>query len=441
MGLPQKDLDYFQLTYYFPRWLLIRRVVMLRLTMSTLGHPAASLTVSRIVPFDAEILSAATFGDTGLLQSLLQRRVASPFEVSLEGDSALIWAVEHDQKHVAKLLIEAGASPDAENMDGYSASDIAWTKILGKTSKDEEHFRTMFEVTDEFESVQFSVIPKIVLGLVKRDLREEFEVSTAAINILDAKGRTPLSWAVQRGDHDKARILLEYFANPNAFDPTGRSLYRWSVWPRDPTCTQLLIDIGADVNHNDIYGNTPLHYASWFNADPGHAKLMIQAEADINARSFEGNKPSPLHLACWHDHDATAAALIDAQAVLSPEDTINMLFLSIEESLPKTRALIPAKFDCSGTDMDGNTVLNAAVYLEEEHLEVLIDLDVPGLSPDIQNLDGFKPIELLEMRDDVNSRFKSTFRAFLNDIIQESRSSMAHSWTAGLVAPGGWIDG
>ncbi len=91
------------------------------------------------------------------------------------------------------VLLEAGASGEVENMDGYSASDIKWTNILGKTSKDEELIRAMFEVNGDFESMKFSLIHKIVVGIIRRDLKEELELSSAAINIPNTKGRTPLS--------------------------------------------------------------------------------------------------------------------------------------------------------------------------------------------------------------------------------------------------------
>jgi len=50
----------------------------------------ALFRVYNIVPFDAEVLSAATFGDIETMRALLERQLASPFDVSLEGDSALI---------------------------------------------------------------------------------------------------------------------------------------------------------------------------------------------------------------------------------------------------------------------------------------------------------------------------------------------------------------
>ncbi len=175
------------------------------------------------------------------------------------------------------------------------------------------------------------------------------------------------------------------------------------MWPKDLCCTKLLLENNADVNHKDMYGNTLLHYANWFNPDPRHARLMIAAMADINARSFTGNKTSPLHLACWHGQVLTAASLIKAGAVLSIDDTINMLSLSVEEDLRRTRALIPVRFDCSGSDLDGDTVPHAAVHGEEDHLDVLTELNIPELNPAKRNVNSFKPIELLEMRAEASS--------------------------------------
>jgi ankyrin repeat protein len=77
--------------------------------------------------------------------------------------------------------------------------------------------------------------------------------------------RTMLQIAAQKGDSEIVDILLKYGANVNAVDSNHDSVLYLAVnTPRyfhHISLLQTLYDHGADVNHSNVEGWTPLHRA------------------------------------------------------------------------------------------------------------------------------------------------------------------------------------
>ena len=74
----------------------------------------------------------------------------------------------------------------------------------------------------------------------------------------------------------------------------------------DVDSVKSLIEKGADVNTENDWGCTPLHYA----ADSGYvdiAKLLIEHGADVNAKDSDGW--TPLHYALKNGHTDVAELL------------------------------------------------------------------------------------------------------------------------------------
>ena len=58
-----------------------------------------------------------------------------------------------------------------------------------------------------------------------------------------------------------------------------------------PAAVRELIDAGADVNARTGSGNTPLHMAVFSNPNPRVVKVLIEAGANVDARNAEGHHP------------------------------------------------------------------------------------------------------------------------------------------------------
>lgn len=96
---------------------------------------------------------------------------------------------------------------------------------------------------------------------------------------------------------------------------------------------QELLAANPDAVHfTDIYGMTPLHWASQLGYD--HiVKVLIAAGAVIDARC-QGD--TPLHDALWKGHDAVVDTLIEAGASITKENTPEFSFNYYKKLLNKS---------------------------------------------------------------------------------------------------------
>ena len=84
------------ISYYFPRWLLAT-VVNVFLSFDRVGSPSVSLQMPRIRPDTSKIFHLATAGDIGGMQSMFERGLASPNDVSYTfGYSVLHVGISHN---------------------------------------------------------------------------------------------------------------------------------------------------------------------------------------------------------------------------------------------------------------------------------------------------------------------------------------------------------
>ena len=170
-------------------------------------------------------------------------------------------------------------------------------------------------------------------AIEKRDLQEIERVVKSGVNV-NAKGRgnmTPLLWAFPMGEQVFAKVL-ELGGNPNvkltetritAFFVKGRSVMSLAVVP-DPVVyawgdistdnhLKLALEHGGDPNIEDLNGDTPIFY---LRGDPNklqaRIRLLIDAGADINHRNQQGLTP----LISWYCsmHEDAVLYLLEAGA-------------------------------------------------------------------------------------------------------------------------------
>ena len=148
------------------------------------------------------------------LIKLLLRSGANPNRHSENGKTALYWATVGDENELVELLIEAGATVEAEQpKDGYTSLHIA-----------SEHGNR--EITEL---------------LLKSG-------GKSALNKFDETSRTPLMWALEKGYLEIAHMLIEAGADVNAFDEPriGNTALRQIVDRGSYEMIELLVKAGAD---------------------------------------------------------------------------------------------------------------------------------------------------------------------------------------------------
>lgn len=122
-------------------------------------------------------------------------------------------------------------------------------------------------------------------------------------NIKDNKGRTPLDLAVELGHvsvygtesvENSIRRRPEYIGNDynvKAMDKHKRTGLQLAIIRRDMKFVKELTEYGADLAHQDEWGNTPLHYAVANGAPQEYVPYLLAHNALTNIANNEGKTP------------------------------------------------------------------------------------------------------------------------------------------------------
>lgn len=400
------------MTYHLPPYLMNRYVAML-IKYTSVDGPKFSLRLPRMMDWQHSLFKHANHGDLEAIQSLFSQGRASPHDVNPCGTNALTYAATHGHPQLGKFLLQHGA--DAELADNYGRKpiDLYWERAFSGQFKENDYqtVKSMFEDNDYVENRHFTVVHKIVLGILPKDLESELLGSTATIDNVDAQGRTALSWSCIRDDSSAVNILLKFGADPNIADMEGNTCLhfarskvvcksllnhnadvharntRYSRSPLHNACKregtaeliELLVHAGLDVNHRDADGETPLLNAI-FRRNTAAVQKLIELGADVNAANYS-SRDAAIHFAVEFDHHEILALLLEKGADHSATNargrTIGHL-AARTAGVATTAILSKAKLknlDLSLRDENGRT---AADHLAQRRLRIQSESEIHG---------------------------------------------------------------
>jgi ankyrin repeat protein len=195
-------------------------------------------------------------------------------------------------------------------------------------------------------------------------------IDTININKPNKEGITPLSAAVQANQLDIVELLLEYKADPTIPDKynqtpliiAAKSSYNHDYNPQVcQAIVQLLLASSADLNAQDMSGNTALILAATYNNGPiGH--LLLQAEADYELTNTK-NK-SALNEAQNHCSELALSLeklINDKQNWLKEHNGTNLMYAVYTNNIPKATELLSRHVPLDAQAIDGETALFFAV--------------------------------------------------------------------------------
>lgn len=281
-----------------------------------------------------------------------------------------------------------------------TAVDYAGAKILGDSAEAYaiKNLRDLFFDTQFLEHGKFSDLHKIIIRIRPGNIHEELQRSTADIDTVDSTGRSPLSWAAQRGEAEVVRVLLEHGADPNNNDITKMTPLHYAAQAKTPKCLPLLIRYGATITRQ-TRGWTALHYASCFHGTLAYVKPLLDHGADVDERTYVGK--TALSFAILRNHLKGAAFLIGIGADLNvlDNDGQSPLGLSIKFRRFEAMKLLLDSGATHKTLSEGDDTLLHLVarFPDLKIIEYLSENILDNIDLDARNKDNLTARELIQM--------------------------------------------
>lgn len=282
----------------------------------------------------------------------------------------------------------------------------------------------MFKKDEWFEERQFSILHKIVLDLLptSRSLEQELSASTSTIDLADSEGRTPLSWAAERGNSLAVKTLLRYGASLVRKSITGMTPLHYAAKAPDSACVNVLLEHGASANAKNKWNQSPLNIACYFQDDSSFIAPLLDHGADINERDCYSS--TALSCATFVNNINTARYLISRGADINIQDSlgINVLNESIENNSHECISLIlDSGADLSIADQDGETALHLIARCADlQTLRIFQGADLEDMDPDVRNNAGLTARELFAQRVDVSTDVAKAFQHLMGILDPES---------------------
>jgi ankyrin repeat protein len=180
----------------------------------------------------------------------------------------------------------------------------------------------------------------------------------------------PALAAARDADRVSATMHALYRGRPDLADTIAAVLPELDVFEAaalgwvDRLAALLLAD-PALATARSADGFTALHFPAFFGLGDAAAasQVLIEAGADVNARSANSFSVLPLHSAVAGNHDAVVAVLIDAGADVNatqPRGWTPLLGAAKNGSLASVERLLAAGADPAARNDDGSSALDLA---------------------------------------------------------------------------------
>ena len=212
-----------------------------------------------------------------------------------------------------------------------------------------------------------------------------------AIDDTNVNGRTTLAWAARQGDGDAVKALLACGADPNHKDTSGTTPLHASVYAGAPECLRLLLNAKADVDVKDNFGRTALVGAVFLKNGTRFSKLLLSHGADIECTDIMSQ--TPLLLAAQYNSPKQVSLLLGKGANINASDSDGKTAFHLAIMF-KSSAVVKILLNNPGLDYErksnnGSTAIHlAALYADIETLGILVAADLSNIELDAVGANG-----------------------------------------------------
>ncbi|KAL9043103.1 MAG: hypothetical protein Q9214_003595 [Letrouitia sp. 1 TL-2023] len=351
---------------------------------------------------------------------------ASPFDVNMRGASGLMYAANNTNYRLSQFLIEQGADPNLPSGSGQSGSEILFDHAFAGWFGDEgtSIVGSLLKDSDYLETRGLSILHKIVLGIISKSLEAELQISTACIDMGDARKRTPLAWAVIRDDLEKVQTLLAFGADPKLVDDFGDAPLSFS---KSVEVCKALLKAGANVNYRTIfYQRNALHQLCRGHVTVEVVDLLVHAGIEFDMRDID--RETPLMIAVFWHKTATAERLIEhganvnAANISSGDNTMHLaVCFSHYQIIP---LLLAHGVVYTAINVYGRNIAHMAAKSADTQTTItLAEAKLSGLDFSIKDKDGKTPADYIAERElfgESEIGVHDAFEAFTRSVSSQS---------------------
>ena len=335
---------------------------------------------------------AAGLADLRMLKTFLSHKPALNSQDSV-GWTPLRRATSVGSVEAARLLLEAGANPRIEDVQGGSAlTDCLFGKVTG-----------CVELLLDFgvdPNTKWDGYSALAIALDRGLLHTASKLKEKGANldvINDKTGETLLGELTREGDWASMSWLLQNGADPN-LPSKGQAPVILALQEEDTNALEILFHSGAKCDNLDQDRNTLLHLAV-LERKPSMIEFLLQHGADPGVTNK--SNLSPLHIAVKEKCFECAKSLVEnSKAGLNILDRSKNtpLMLACQSKQHKLiRLLLKAGVDPNIANKKGNTALHIAV--SNNDMESVRDI-MASKDVNINALNGnsWTPLSLAEMQ-------------------------------------------
>jgi ankyrin repeat protein len=255
-------------------------LVGLVLAMTAMG---ASGDLRLIETVKAQNLQAVT--------TLIKQRIGLD-AAEADGSTALHWAAQLNREDLVKLLVEAGANPNAKTRYGIAPLTLACTN--GSAAIVELLLAHKADPTVANNEGATALMTCARTGNV--DAMRPLIVRGANVNAVEGfRGQTALMWAASENNAEAVTMLAEAGADVNAESKSGFTAFLFAARGGGIDAARALLASGANVNDQAPDGTNALGM-SVLNAQYATTLFLLEKGADPNAPDPRG---SVLHSLAW----------------------------------------------------------------------------------------------------------------------------------------------
>ena len=247
-----------------------------------------------------------------------------------------------------------------------------------------------------------------------------------AIDALDYKGRTALSWAARRGDARSTNILLQAQADPDLADVRGQTPLLLACEASSTTCVDLLLEAGANYNHINSDQMNALHCALQRKDNEQIIEDLIAVGVNMNAQDIWGSTPLAHAVSIYRATSTEVLLKHGAEKNIQDYEGDTALHNSFHVgAVNLSRLLLERGANPNLINYSGNTVLHvAAISGGLQTLEVLNIGCLDGIDVDAINNQGESALYLAQQRDEKPEQFVEQFQALLASIRDRGTKDM-----------------